>query len=208
MSYFMSTARMFDSDVMIPYFERFGRLPPAEIEGPYYGPLLPELHAPFGIVWEDYRTGWGEAEYRIDRFPVDPYRQNSIFPAEEMGEMQYNAPRNPEGWVTFRGYPLRWYRSGDGLWGMILTNGPDGDADIGPDLLDRFDVEGIQGEGSAILRDFAVDWAGPRGPVGDAWRTVIAPGHMRRPWIDPGKDGRTSPEPTPTSASPGRETLR
>lgn len=82
----------------------------------------------------------------------------------------------------------------------MLGDGPDGDADPGPDLLDRFDAVSIQAqEAEDVLRANTYNPANGLKSNGDIWRPVIAPEFNRGRYV--AGDRATSDTFAPTAGS-------
>lgn len=73
-AFMKGAGRAYESEVFRPYWEMHGELPPSG-PGSFYGPLLPDLHAPFDVDWS--RSGCD-----VKSFPVDPYRRTRLFEGE------------------------------------------------------------------------------------------------------------------------------
>jgi len=104
------------------------------LEHGHYPPTLDNEHH-YGVlnefVPEAYRVVGAPTTSEDDQqlVPVDPNRQTQVFPNESMSTAQYYSSRNPDGWVTYEGFPLRYFRPSHGRWALIISNGPDRDED-------------------------------------------------------------------------------
>lgn len=127
--YYMS-AHLFRAayPVLQDYYDVKGHFPPAISDRSFYGLLTDNLTTPIQLV-ENRRIYKGP--------PVDPFRQKPLFSGEQSFIARYSGRKSKIFYKKNSGYAPRYYRSEDGQWAIMLSNGPDRDCDIGSAQLDK-----------------------------------------------------------------------
>lgn len=130
-------AQLGGTNLLHEYRNRFGKFPPVDTSGTVYLPLTAELVQPVVFDALSTQTSQGRSSLGTVLYsgpPIDPYRLQLLFPNES--KVEATALGN-DGRVTRRGYPLRYARIG--TWALLISNGPDQDADITLDKVRKYE---------------------------------------------------------------------
>lgn len=154
------------------YYKEHHSYPPAEVDGEIYTFTSDLLTTPMPImetVQVRSESSTGYVTYKGP--PIDPYRVKPTFDGDVKQRAWFCDGRNSEYFCWYKGYPMRYYRSSNKQYVILLGNGPDKDADLTPAILDKLTTSSWD----ALQHIVLLHWYDPtNGSVsdGDVWRVV------------------------------------
>lgn len=152
------------------YFQQYGEYPPRNQPGRIYTFASDALITPTAFL-EDSRSS---SSHSVHKGPVvDPFRKERNFLREKVGKANFQDGHNSDGFYSwFSGYPLRNCRNSSGKNAVLLSNGPDEDADIKGCILDEITTYSWNVV-SLALEHYTYDAANGTVSNGDVWRVVM-----------------------------------